>query len=90
MALGAALVAAPLIMGGINFVSGLFRSHKINKQRKLMEKANAAQMAQMRMMVAQAQGQSMGAMGGVGANFLQPSGCSSFGPAPQGYYPGFC
>lgn len=90
MAWHLALMAAPAVMSLGTTVFSWLKGRKATKQAKeQMKGIQAEQKAQMAQIMAQYQGMNVGAVGGMNANYMAPSGLGGgqYGPAPGGYFP---
>lgn len=88
------------VLGGIQLATSLgtavfswAKSRKLKKQNAAVQQYTAMQMAQTQAMVQSAAAQTYGAAGGINGGYMTASGFNQpeagYGPAPQGYYPGF-
>jgi len=91
MAWHLALMAAPAVMSLGTTVFSFLKGRKTKKKvQAQMAQVQAQQKQQIAQMMAQYQGQNMGAVNGMNSNFMAPSGMPGgrgYGPAPAGYFP---
>ncbi|MFA7479211.1 MAG: hypothetical protein WC314_01810 [Vulcanimicrobiota bacterium] len=91
MALHLALMAAPAVLSLGTTVFSWLKGRKVKKNVEAqMAQVRADQQRQIAQMMSQYQGANTGAVGGMNANYMAPSGMAGgqgYGPAGAGYYP---